>query len=154
MEKEIIDELMNALINFKNHQIKNCINTPNMTHNQMLTMYILHDLEENNKVSLLKLRKNMRLAPSTITPIITSLEKDGLILRKIDESDRRNIFLTLTKKGREHTKYIHDKMQKELSEYIEYMGEDTIYSLIDNINKTIIFFEERKKKEWKKYLVT
>jgi len=26
-----------------------------MTHNQMLTMYILHDLEENNKVSLLKL---------------------------------------------------------------------------------------------------
>lgn len=147
MDKKIIDELMEALIKFKNHQIKNCINTPNMTHNQMLAMYILHDLEENNKISLLKLRKNMRLAPSTITPIITSLEKDGLILRKIDESDRRNIFLTLTKKGREYTEYIHDKMQKDLSEYIEYMGENEIYSLIDNINKTINFFEERKNKE-------
>lgn len=149
MEKKIIDELMDTLIKFKNHQIKNCINEPNMTHNQMLAMYILHDLEENNKVSLLKLRKNMRLAPSTITPIISSLEKDGLILRKIDECDRRNIFLTLTKKGRKHTKYIHDKMQKDLSEYIKYMGEDAIYSLIDNINKTINFFEERKKENEK-----
>lgn len=147
MEKKIIDELMDTLIKFKSHQIKNCINTPNMTRNQMLTMYILHDLEENNKISLLKLRKNMKLAPSTVTPIITSLEKDGLILRKIDESDRRNIFLTLTKKGREYTEYIHDKMQKDLGEYIEYMGEDAIYSLIDNINKTINFFEERKNKE-------
>ena len=124
MEKKIIDELMDTLIKFKNHQIKNCINEPNMTHNQMLAMYILHDLEENNKVSLLK-------------------------LRKIDESDRRNIFLTLTKKGRKHTKYIHDKMQKDLSEYIKYMGEDAIYSLIDNINKTINFFEERKKENEK-----
>lgn len=147
MEKKITDEFMNTLIKFKNHQIKNCINTPNMTHNQMLAMYILHDLEENNKISLIKLRENMRLAPSTITPIISSLEKEGLIVRKIDENDRRNIFLTLTKKGREHTEYIHNKMQKDLSEYIEYMGEDAIYTLIDNINKTVNFFEERKNKE-------
>ena len=40
-------------------------------------------------------------------------------------------------------------MQKDLSEYIKYMGEDAIYSLIDNINKTINFFEERKKENEK-----
>lgn len=145
MEKNISDELMETLIKLKHMQIKNCFDTPNMTHNQGFAMYILHDLEENNKISLLKLRKNMKLAPSTITPIITSLEKEGLIIRKIDESDRRNIFLVLTKKGREHTKFIHNKMKNDLQEYIEYMGEASIESLICNINKTINFFEERKK---------
>lgn len=147
MKKRISDELMESLLKLKNMQIKNCFDTPNMTRNQGLAMYILHDLEENNKISLLKLRKNMKLAPSTITPIITALEKEGLVIRKIDELDRRNIFLELTEKGKEHTKLIHNNMQNDLQEYINYMGEESIKSLICNINKTINFFEERKIKK-------
>ena len=146
MEDHRINEFMDILLELKNQHIKRDITMmQELSQKQKLTLYILYRLEKKGKISLCELRKNMKLAPSTITQIVASLENEGVIVRKIDKEDRRNIFLQLTKKGHEYAKMAHDKMQERMKEYIDYMGEEKINILMNLMRETLQFFEERKK---------
>ncbi|MGC1211309.1 MAG: MarR family transcriptional regulator [Micromonospora sp.] len=46
--------------------------------------------------------------PATLTGIVDTLERDGFVERRRDANDRRTVQLTLTDKGREHTKALFD----------------------------------------------
>ena len=140
----LINELMDAFIQIKGkpfHKLSQC---EGLSHNEKLMLFLIHDMTLDNKVSLSQIRHKINLAPSTVTPIITSLESKGLVKRIIDEKDRRNIFLKLSGKGIEYTNMAHEKMKENLKEYIEYMGELDTKELIKLLRKTVNFIEERK----------
>lgn len=143
--KELESKLMNSLMSLKNCKIHKSIHMNEFTHNQKLVMFILHDLEKEGKISLSEIRNRMKLAPSTITPIITSLENDGYIERNIDPSDRRNIFLQISKKGLEYTKKAHMAVENAVKEYIDYMGKEDTEELIRLLTKSAEYFKERGK---------
>ncbi|HET7644278.1 MAG TPA: MarR family transcriptional regulator [Nitrososphaeraceae archaeon] len=52
----------------------------------------------NNELSQKKIAEKLRLEGPTLIPIIDKLEKDGLVVRKIDPNDRRNNRFFLTPK--------------------------------------------------------
>ncbi len=61
------------------------------------------------------------ITPGGVTRIITSLEKKGIIKRKISAEDRRNINVSLTRKGqnmvdalRDESREIHGKILKQI----------------------------------------
>ncbi len=143
--KELEGKLMSSLMNLKNCKIHKAIHMSEFTHNQRLVMFILHDLEKKGKISLRELRNRMKLAPSTITPIITSLENDGYIERNIDPNDRRNIFLQLSKKGIEYTNKTHNAIENAVKDYINYMGKEDTEELIRLLTKSAEYFKERGK---------
>jgi len=149
MEKkndELIEELMNVFMNlrkYKFHDFKNCVE---LTHNEKMILFILHDISKDNKVSLSLLRERIKLAPSTITPIITLLEQKKLIERNIDKNDRRNIFLQISPKGKEQIDKVQIEVKKVMSKYIEYMGENDTKQLIILITKTTDFFNREEDK--------
>lgn len=145
MNDKLVQDLVSNLMRFKKAQIKNIITNKNLTHNESLILFILHDLSKiEKKVPLSLLRDKMMLAPSTITPIITSLENAKLIKRFIDKEDRRNIFIEITNKGKIHTSDTFKEISKNICEYINYMGEEDTKEIIRLVSKTTDYFEERK----------
>lgn len=144
---KLADELMNAFISIKSQQFHKIIETDGYTHNERLVLFILYDVYQEtgvNKILLSVLRDRIKLAPSTITPLISSLEKDGLIERVIVKEDRRNIYLKLSKKGINFTNDAHTNLYNNINEYIEYMGEKNTEEFIRLLLKTRQFFKNRK----------
>lgn len=60
---------------------------------------ILHYLHDHNGCIQSELSKNCRLEPATITSILTTMERDGLIERRADPSDRRVWQIHMTDAG-------------------------------------------------------
>lgn len=68
-----------------------------LTGSQLL---VLKMLEPKGQVSLSELSDRIRAKNSTVTGIIDRMERDGFVVRRRSEEDRRVVFIELTPKGR------------------------------------------------------
>ncbi len=144
-EKELGKKLSKTLIQIKRIKLASLADMAYLTHNQKLVLYLLHENSVNGSVLLTEIREKLKLAPSTVTPIITSLENEGYIKRNIDKNDRRNIYIEITSKGKEYTNMVHSQVTKNINEFIEFMGDKDTNDLIRLMNKTINYFENKER---------
>lgn len=63
---------------------------------------ILYYILENEGCTQKELAVHMSVSPPSIATSIKRLEKNGMIMKKTDSSDRRFYHLSITEKGREH----------------------------------------------------
>jgi len=68
-----------------------------LTGSQLL---VLKMLEPKGSISLSELSERIRAKNSTVTGIIDRMERDGLVVRRRSEEDRRVVYLELTPKGK------------------------------------------------------
>lgn len=66
----------------------------------------------------------MGATSARIAAALNSLEKKGLILRRIDAEDRRRILIDLTDAGREHVHKQNQMMMNFVTNMLKYLGED------------------------------
>lgn len=145
MENEdLVYELLEEFSNLKRTNFSYMFTKDDLSHNERMVLFIIHNLNKDDKISLSIIRDKMKLAPSTITPIISSLEKRGFIERKIDESDRRNIYICLSNIGRRFTEKVDNELKNMLYEYIKYMGKNDTNEIIRLIKKTREFIVLKK----------
>lgn len=142
-DNELIEELIYNFRSLKRMKFNKPKVCDKLTHNERMILFVIYENIKNDKISLALIRKNLKLAPSTITPIITSLENKGLIERKIDKNDRRNIYLRITQIGLEYTNKVQIEIKEDLTKYIEYIGKEDTKKLIRLITKTIEFFDRK-----------
>lgn len=67
-----------------------------LTYTQYLVMIVLW---EQDGIALKELGKSLDLDSGTLTPLLKKLENEGLIIRKRDFRDERNLIIHLTKQG-------------------------------------------------------
>lgn len=142
--EELVYELLDEFSNLKRTNFSYMFTKDDLSHNERMVLFIIHNLNKDDKISLSIIRDKMKLAPSTITPIISSLEKRGFIERKIDESDRRNIYICLSNIGRRFTEKVDNELKNMLYEYIKYMGKKDTNEIIRLIKKTREFIVLKK----------
>ena len=142
--EELVYELLDEFSNLKRTNFSYMFTKDDLSHNERMVLFIIHNLNKDDKISLSIIRDKMKLAPSTITPIISSLEKRGFIERKIDESDRRNIYICLSNIGRRFTEKVNNELKNMLYEYIKYMGKNDTNEIIRLIKKTREFIVLKK----------
>lgn len=142
--QEMVYKLLEVLTDLKKTKFRYIHPKDELSNNERLVLFIIHNQSKQDRISLSVIREKMKLAPSTITPIISSLEKRGLIKRKIDEEDRRNIYIYLSKTGKEFTKRVDRELNDMLYEYIDYMGKKDTEEVIKLIIKTKEFMELKK----------
>ena len=141
---DLVKSVKEVIISIKKLRYNNIFKDDNITNNEKMALYIISKFKKDDKVSLIKLRECLNLAPSTVTPIITSLENKGYIEREIDKNDRRNIYLKLSKIGYEHIKLVDEKLTNSINEYIDFMGYENVENLIKLLNKTNEFVKMKK----------
>lgn len=134
--EELVYELLEAFSNLKRTNLNYMFPKDGLSHNERMILFIIHNLSKGDRISLSIIRDKIKLAPSTITPIISSLEKRGFIERKIDENDRRNIYIFLSSNGKKFTEKVDNELKNMLYEYIKYMGKNDTNEIIRLIKKT------------------
>ncbi|MDO4563315.1 MAG: MarR family transcriptional regulator [Clostridia bacterium] len=85
---------------------------------------ILHILSEKGEMLQKEIAQTDRMSPATITVMLQTMEKNGLIERTHDERDRRGVRVKLTQKGRDIEKAVKDTIDKIDSEIIECFTKD------------------------------
>ncbi|MBQ4244907.1 MAG: MarR family transcriptional regulator [Clostridia bacterium] len=68
----------------------------NLTYTQYITMMVLW---EKNEIGVKALGERLYLDSGTLSPLLKTLEKKGLLERKRDEEDERNLRVRITEKG-------------------------------------------------------
>lgn len=100
-----------------------------LTYTQYLVMIVLW---EKDGIPLKELGKSLNLDSGTLTPLLKKLEIEGLIQRKRDFKDERNLIIHLTEKGLElcgRAEEVPDKMRCRIP-----LAETEISSLREKLN--------------------
>ena len=91
---------------------------------------------QNNK----EIAEKMNLSPSRITRIMDGLVKKGYMVREIDNTDRRNMILSLSKKGKNLTTRLNNafiEIHQEILNEIDEKQHDSLIIAMGNLDKAI-----------------
>lgn len=93
----------------------------------------------------------LKISRPSATMTIKKLEKNGLVERKVDPSNHRNIIVKVTRKGRIYARYqlkYSEEMAKALSDNLTPEEEEALYSGLCKLNQ---FFADTIKESEEKH---
>ncbi len=96
-----------------------------------LRLFNMDDVLNNKQVA-----ERMNLSPSRLTRIIDGLVAKGYIIRQIEPSDRRNMKVTLSKRGKVIVQKLNDayvKIHKEILEDIDKNQHKPLINAMENL---------------------
>ncbi|MCI8508570.1 MAG: winged helix DNA-binding protein [Lachnospiraceae bacterium] len=98
-------------------------------------------------ITLGELIKETDMSMSAASKKITILEKKGLIERHTSETDRRNVYIKLTEKGKEISDRERALKNQWIKKVIERMGIDDTRQMLALMNKMFDIIEEMEKEQ-------
>lgn len=119
----------------------------NLTYTQYIVMMYFWEIRSSN---VKELSRAVLIDPSTLTPLLRTLEKKGFITRKKSTVDERNLLIEVTEKGmelREKAIGIPKKFARSLNmtdKEIEDMFK-LVYKMIKNLKEDKLYGNKRNK---------
>lgn len=95
---------------------------------------------EGMKVS--ELSNKMHVTSPSITQLVTSMEEQGLVIRKMDREDRRSVKVTLTEKGIEMTEKAEQQLMAMLTGLVDHLGQEKTLVLNEILKDVFIYFSK------------
>jgi DNA-binding MarR family transcriptional regulator len=96
------------------------------------------DEPEGMKVS--ELSSKMHVTSPSVTQLVTNLEVQGFVLRKMDPEDRRSVKVSLTDKGTLITKKAEEHLNSMLTGLVEHLGPEKSLMLTEILEDVFIYF--------------
>ncbi len=93
---------------------------------------ILLLLYQNNKMTMKEIANKIHRSKSTVTVLVSKLEKSGFVKREILDTDNRYFYISLTEKG-QNFKPIFDKITDDTNEKLYQNISNDDYQILDNI---------------------
>lgn len=100
-----------------------------------------NSIDSENNVGLTEIRGYLSISKAAVSQMLGVLEKKGYINRNIDENNRRNIIVTLTKKGQKVLAEKDKEFNSRLDKIITSLGEDDAKQMIRIINRMTAIVE-------------
>lgn len=101
----------------------------------------LKENKDDMKVS--EISQKLQVTPPTVTQIINTLEKEGLVERTFDPEDRRAVKIKLTQKGMEATTQARNAFYKRFNGLIDFLGEEESEQLAELLMKVSDYFNHQ-----------
>ena len=95
--------------------------------------YTLDTLYEHGEMSMVQLARKMFLDKSTMTRVVDGLIERELVLRRLDENDRRLIYVNLTPAGRALIEQIRGQQMISLRQILERIPANERQRLLDGL---------------------
>lgn len=106
-----------------------------ISNGRFTVLMLLHGQCSEEPATPASLAEKSRVARATMTGLIDTLEKDGLVIRVADESDRRTVHVRLTEKGEELIREILPEYFRCVSSVIEPLNEEERKQLVHLLQK-------------------
>ena len=90
---------------------------------------------EDDTTDLTSVREYLAVTKASVSQMLASLEKRGLLVRQIDPTNRRNLIVTLTSEGIERLRQKEFQVERRLRELLAELGETDARQFITLINK-------------------
>lgn len=117
----------------------------------LLLFYIRSAVKsKSDGVSATELSGMMNVKPPTINPLLTNLEKVGLIERKTDPNDRRFLRIKLSEDGMNLTTKYEQALFHKVHGLANFLGEEKSRNLIALMNDVYTYFSKQEHCEEKK----
>ncbi len=91
-----------------------------------------------------QLAEQLRVTPGAATQHIDALEKAGLLTRKVNEINRREVVVTLTKKGHDAYKQLRQAKQAMLNDIFMDLTDDELATLVKLVEKVSLKYTKSK----------
>jgi DNA-binding MarR family transcriptional regulator len=142
--EEVIKEIFSAFLKMKKFVRDNntLIHNGDIKPSEQILLLKMSQHMKDNKIIINDIVNILELAPPTISLTLNSLEDHGYIERTLNKDNRREIFVSLTNKGKKMLDNIKEKHYHFISKLIDYLGEDDTKNLIFLLNKTTKFLED------------
>ena len=105
------------------------------------------DDTKESGITIGEINKIMGTSTSAVSKKVTILENKGLVTRTTSQTDRRNVYITLTDKGREICERENEKKNAYLREIIRRMGEEDMAQMLMLANRAFDIWGEIEKEE-------
>ena len=102
--------------------------------------------EEKRDMKVSEISKQLNITSPSVTQIINKLEKDDIILRNIDPSDRRAVKIRLTDKGIRVVSEAKAILSTTFVGLIEYLGEEDSHLLSVLLTKVFTYYDQMYRK--------
>jgi len=86
--------------------------------------------------------EKLTISKPNLTPLVDKLIKDGLIERKENPDDRREIILSITKEGKDTLDEHKELMKKIVLEKLAFLDKDDLSELDNSLNTIINIFHK------------
>lgn len=83
------------------------------------------------------LGKCLDLQKGSLTSMIDALEREGLVCRKGDPTDRRKTLISLTENGKDYREWFMEEIEKNVSEILAKLDEEDILAYQESL-KTML----------------
>lgn len=94
-----------------------------------------------------EISKRLHVKAPTVTQLINELESKGQVERITRSSDRRSVWIKLTKEGETVLQKAEEEIENTYSGLIDYLGEEETVQLISTLKKMHVYFSEKIEKE-------
>jgi len=121
--KNTIPVLLRQCATLANQHIDNMLKQHDLARSQYRVLY---QLAQHGELSQKALAELMAVTPATITPLVETLERKGLVARSRDAADRRSNTLTLSAAGRKQYDAIPDPVALVEHEVSQVIGPDQL----------------------------
>lgn len=101
---------------------------------------ILEYLYSNDGAVQKDIAKSCFIEPATVTNLLYRMEKKDLIYRRVDENNRRYLYVYLTEKGKAEASNVmkaFDILEDIALKNLDEQEIDTLISLLDKVNQTL-----------------
>ena len=106
---------------------------------------LMCQLESDDKnTDLTSIREYLAVTKASVSQMLASLEKRGLLVREIDPDNRRNLIVTLTPEGAERLQYKEAQVEQRLKGLLSDLGETDAQNFITLVNKMNTILSEKK----------
>ncbi|MDF9867448.1 DNA-binding MarR family transcriptional regulator [Bacilli bacterium PM5-3] len=136
MNKTLRTELMKSMFGFKSLMV-NSHHRPKAHMNDMIILDIIAFNAKNpdKNAYFSDIQEFMQISKPGVSQLLRSIEKRGLIERKIDERDKRKFVMSITDEGKKLMCSKRKHLDTLMDEIIERLGEEDTKELIRLFNR-------------------
>jgi DNA-binding MarR family transcriptional regulator len=104
---------------------------------QFMVLGLVEQSSEGEPYTVSSLASKLGLDPATVVRTIDSLEKRGLVERRRDKQDRRQVFIVFTEAGRARLMEAHRRFFERIKAVFQAMSEDGRASLLNGLEEFV-----------------
>ncbi|NGZ75564.1 MarR family winged helix-turn-helix transcriptional regulator [Saccharibacillus alkalitolerans] len=104
--------------------------------------YLLQTIIQRGPCTSSELADAFKVVKSSITAIVTRLVDRGLIERTRNEQDRREVYLTLTERGREMAVQAEQRITESFAKYLKHFSEDEVETVLAAFDRLAMLVKE------------
>ncbi|GGN90761.1 MarR family winged helix-turn-helix transcriptional regulator [Saccharibacillus kuerlensis] len=104
--------------------------------------YLLQTIIQRGPCTSSELAEAFKVVKSSITAIVTRLVDRGLIERTRSEQDRREVYLTLTERGRDMAVQAEQRITESFAKYLEHFEEKEVETVLAAFDKLAMLVKE------------